>query len=441
MRHTVRWLLSLAMLFGIVSVSGSQAVAHPETPIPDINARLAALPGVVSSREITNSEHPNQRAYEVRFEQLKDHQDPTAGTFQQQVVIHHRGDQLPTLLTPTQHGLSTPTGINFPKNDVWVEQRFFGTSQPSPKDLTKLDIRQAATDLHRVTVALKGIYDRKWLSSGMGVTGQIATYHRRFFPADVQGTYVLGARNDVRNDDDSAYDAFFAQVGTPECRTRIAAFQREALLRRDELVGLYRQQAQLDGLTFELIGSVERAFELSITDYLWKFWELKSERQCRGVPLPSATTADIWNELRWTTTAYFRGDQHLRWDEQNLYLAGTQTGWPKVSTPHLDDLLRYPGINNPRTFVDRGIPLPFDNGAMADIDRWVREESSEMIYIYGKTDPVSAEGFRIDGGGRDSKVYVGTKGGIAFLTPAEQQEITEKLKRWAGVVDQPPATG
>ncbi|MCM2389789.1 aminopeptidase [Streptomyces sp. CWNU-1] len=394
---------------------------------------------MTSSQEITNSEHFGLRAYRVQFEQPKDHRRPAAGTFQQQVIVFHRGETLPTVLTPTQHGQGNPTGILFPKNEVKVEQRFLPDSSPHQKDLTKLTSWQLATDLHRVTVAIKGIYDQKWLSTGMGVTGQIATYHRRFYPADVQGTYVLAARNDARNNDDSAYDAFFARVGTPECRDRIASFQREALVRRDELVELYRQQAQADGDTFELIGSVDRAFEISVTDYPWKFWEHRSERLCKIVPLKSATTAVIWNELR-LSAAYFRGDKDLRWNEQNLYLAGTQTGWPTVSTPHLDDLLRYPGINSPRTFVDRSIPMTFDNRAMADIDNWVRKDSSEMIYIYGKNDPVSAEAFRVDQGSKDSQVYFGAPyGGIAYLTPAEQQEITGKLRKWAGVADQPPA--
>ncbi|GGZ34815.1 tripeptidyl aminopeptidase [Streptomyces inusitatus] len=425
-----------------MSFSGTPAAALPETPITDIKPRLAALPEVASVRETTSWEDWDRRVYEVFFTQPKDHRDPAAGTFRQKVVVYHRGERLPTALIPTQHAYGDPLGITFLKNEVRVEQRFLPGSELVPKDLSKLNIRQLADDLHRVTVAMKRIYDQRWLSTGMALTGEVATYHRRFYPNDVVGTYVVGARNDAHNDDDSAYEAHLAQRNTPECRERIESFQREALIRRDELVELYRQYAQQEGFTFQLVGSVDRAFEISVTDFQWRYWQqLAADGMCPYIPSETATTAAIWDQLRLVSANHTRADWTLRWEEANIYLAGTQTGWPAISTPHLDDLLRYPGINNPRTFVDRAVPMQFDNGAMADIDTWVREHSSNMIYVYGEYSPIGAEPFQVNES-RDSKVYVGpTYGDFSYLTPADQKEIEAKLKEWAGVAEQPPARG
>ncbi|MGX2992944.1 aminopeptidase [Streptomyces sp. JNUCC 64] len=437
MRHTLRWLLSAALLLGSASAVGTPAAAAPANAVPDIKGRLLALPGVTSAREVTSMEDFDLRAYEIEFTQFKDHRAPSAGTFSQRVTVRHYSDQHPTTLltlTPHQYQGFKPYAIGFLTNDVAVEQRFTGTSQPSPKDLTKLDVWQVATDLHRVTNALKGLYTGRWLSAGAGETGQVATYHRRFYPADVHGTFVQGGRNDVDNAEDSAYGEAIERISTPACTDRIKDFQREALVRRDELLELYKEEARRNGDSHQVIGSADKAFEISVTNYMWRFWNtFNDQRMCVIVPLKTATTAELWRGLQ-HGGVFYEGDKQLRWDEVKHYLAGTQTGWPTIDTSHLDDLLRYPGINEPRSLVDRSAPMTFDGRAMADIDRWVREDSSDIVFLYGRDHPSSAE--RFDTGERDTgaKVYLSPNGGVDKLTPAEQQELTATLKGWAGLV-------
>ena len=57
---------------------------------------------------------------------------------------------------------------------------------------------------------------------------------------------VYVAPNDVVNKEDSAYDRFFAKVGTKECRDRLNAVQREALVRREPLKKKYAELAPAD---------------------------------------------------------------------------------------------------------------------------------------------------------------------------------------------------
>ncbi len=49
-----------------------------------------------------------------------------------------------------------------------------------------------------------------------------ATYYERFYPRDMDGVVAYVAPNDVVNDEDSAYDRFFRNVGTKEYRARQA---------------------------------------------------------------------------------------------------------------------------------------------------------------------------------------------------------------------------
>ena len=104
-----------------------------------------------------------------------------------------------------------------------MEYRFFTPSRPKPADWSKLDIWQAASDQHRIFKALKKIYGKNWLATGGSKGGMTATYYRRFYPNDMDGTVAYVAPNDVRNDEDSAYDDFFEKVGTTECRDRLNA--------------------------------------------------------------------------------------------------------------------------------------------------------------------------------------------------------------------------
>ena len=80
-----------------------------------------------------------------------------------------------------------------------------------------------------------------WISTGGSKGGTTATYYERFYPRDMDGAVAYVAPNDVVTKEDSAYDEFFGQVGTKECRDRLNAVQREALVRREPLKKKYAE--------------------------------------------------------------------------------------------------------------------------------------------------------------------------------------------------------
>ena len=71
-----------------------------------------------------------------------------------------------------------------------------------------------------------------------------------------------------------------------------------------------------------------------------------------------ATPTRAWSRTRRTTT---------RRAPSSVSPATATRSWP--------DLLKYPGINNSRSFVPKDIPMRFDARAMPDIDRWVRHHA------------------------------------------------------------------
>ncbi|MGW6457762.1 S28 family serine protease [Streptomyces sp. NPDC055078] len=465
MRKALTGVLSLTVLIGTMSAAGATAgaatAAQPATGLTtgtttgsgtttgtttggetvgtDIKDRILAIPGMSLIEE---KPYPGYRFFVLGYTQPVDHRNPRKGTFTQRLTLLHKDTVRPTVFFTSGYGLSTtprrsePTAI-VDGNQVSLEYRFFTPSRPDPADWSKLDIWQAASDQHRVFTALKKIYDRKWLATGGSKGGMTATYFERFYPRDMDGVVAYVAPNDAVNDEDEAYDRFLDNVGTEECRDKLNAVQREALVRRGPLSEIYQRYAAANSNTFKTVGSLDRAFEAVVLDYTWAFWQYSKISDCASVPdARTATDQQLWDAIDKISGFSFYTDQGLAPYTPYYYQAGTQLGSPDIEQPHLEGLSRY-GYQPPRNFVPRDIPMRFQPGAMKDVDRWVRHNARRMMFVYGENDPWGAEPFRLGKGSRDSRVYTAPGGNhganVAGLVPDEKAAATAAIQRWAGV--------
>ncbi|PRX97205.1 S28 family serine protease [Allonocardiopsis opalescens] len=436
-------MLPAAVALGLLA-GAAPAAAEPEPdPVDELAAAFEALPGltVVSAEPAPGGAHI---FLTLSFTQRVDHTDPSAGTFEQRLTVLHRGFDRPTVLHTTGYGLverpfrDEPT-VMLDGNQVHTEQRFFSPSRPDPADWSDLDIWQAATDHHRIVAAIDDLYEGAWISTGASKGGMTSVYHRRFYPGDVDGTVAYVAPNDVHDRHDAAYLDFFETVGTdPACQESLAALQHEALERRGELLERYEAAAAAEGWTFtQTLGSADRALEMLILDTPWAFWQYQEESACAAVPAADASTDEIYAFLDEISGFAFYTDQGTIPYIPYYYQAGTQLGSPSVPTGHVEELLRYPGLFGPRSYVPREIPMRFDHRAMPDIDRWVRTQGSELLFVNGEFDPWAAEPFRLGHRTRDSlslEVPRGNHGAdIAQLPAADRERAGEALLRWAGL--------
>ncbi|MFF8730373.1 S28 family serine protease [Streptomyces sp. NPDC015171] len=440
MRKALRWLLALAVLIGTLSTTAGAATAAGSEPA-DIKDRLLSIPGMSLIEE---KPYPGYRYFVLNYTQPVDHRHPDRGTFQQRITVLHKDAARPTVFYTSGYNVSTTPSRREPTqivdgNQVSLEYRFFTPSRPAPADWSKLDIWQAASDQHRVYRALKGIYSANWLATGGSKGGMTATYYERFYPRDMAGVVAYVAPNDVVNKEDSAYDRFFATVGTKECRDRLNAVQREALVRRATLEERYARYAADNGYTFDTVGSLDKAYEAVVLDYVWGFWQYSLLKDCDTVPAHAATASDdeIWKSVDTISGFSAYTDQGLTQYTPYYYQAGTQLGAPTIRFPHIEKrLVRY-GYQPPRAFVPRSIPMRFQPGAMRDVDRWVRHHATRMLYVYGQNDPWGSERFRLGAGARDS--YVLTAPGmnhganVAGLVPDQKALATARILEWAGV--------
>ncbi|MGW7467784.1 S28 family serine protease [Streptomyces xantholiticus] len=442
MRKALRWLLSLVVLIGTVSAAGATAnaatAAEPVTGT-DIKDRILSIPGMGLIEE---KPYPGYRFFVLDYTQPVDHRHPWRGTFKQRITLLHKDTSRPTVFFTSGYNVSTtprrsePTAI-VDGNQVSLEYRYFTPSRPAPADWSKLDIWQAASDQHRVFKALKKIYDRNWISTGGSKGGMTATYYERHYPRDMDGVVAYVAPNDVVNNEDKAYDRFLANVGTEECRDRLNALQREALVRREPLESIYEKYAADAGYSFRTVGSLDRAYEAVVLDFVWAFWQYSRLSDCETIPAAAtASDQEIFDTIDTIAGFSAYADQGLATYTPYYYQAGTELGSPDIAQPHLDGLSRY-GYQPPRNFVPRDIPMRFKPWVMKDVDTWVRHNADRMMFVYGENDPWGAEPFRVGRHTRDSHVYTapGANHGanVAGLVADEKAEATAAILRWAGV--------
>uniref|UniRef100_UPI000A3A5D8B S28 family serine protease n=1 Tax=Amycolatopsis kentuckyensis TaxID=218823 RepID=UPI000A3A5D8B len=409
---------------------------------PDIKAQLQRIPGLTVVSE--DAAPAGFRFFKLTYTQPADHRHPGAGTFQQRFTLLHRDFAAPTVAFTSGYNVSGSPNRSEPTqivdgNQLSMEYRYFTPSRPEPENWAKqLTIWQAAADEHRAVQAFKAIYPGKWLATGGSKGGMTATYFRRFFPDDVDATIPYVAPNDVIDPVD-VYNRFLSRVGNdPACRDALKAIQRDALKRRDELGAIAAADAAERGLTFSIVGSADKSLEISVIDSYFAFWQYQTQADCATVPPPGAPAADVyaWYERVESLNTY--SDQDLAPYIPYYYQAAVQLGSPEAYDGYLRDLLRYPGADQPKTFVPASIRLPrFDYPAMPDIDFWVKTRGTRLLFVYGSNDPWGAEPFELGRGSRDSYRYY-VQGGnhgskIAQLAPADAAAATATIRRWAGL--------
>ena len=449
MRRGRRFLLSLLVTLlvgtGLTAGPAAPATAAP----PDIGAQLAAIDGmrIISRQQLTTG----QTFFLLAYRQPVDHRRPNrSGYFEQRLNLLHVEAGRPMVLHTTGYGVPTFPFLSEPArlvgaNQLSTEQRYFEPSRPDPANWDYLTIWQAASDHHRLVRALRPIYTAKWISTGASKGGMTSIYHRRFYPRDVDGTVAYVAPNDVNNVRD-IYVPFIQRAGDDRaCNAALRVFQRTTLQRRARMLALLRRFAAANGLTYSnSFQTADRALEAATLDTPFAFWQYGDASLCPDVPTPASSDQEIFDFIDTVASWTFYSDQGLEPYVPYFYQASRQLGWPNVAqTPWLRGLQRYREAGSAPAQTPPAIRPRFERHAMRDIDRWVRTQGKQLLFVYGENDPWSAEPFRLGRGTRDSASYYQDEGNhgsnIAGLDAGDEAAAIRRLARWAGVAPQPPA--
>jgi hypothetical protein len=325
-------------------------------PVGDILEELRAIPGMTSVEEAA-TQLDGYRFFVMEYEQPIDHHDATGAKFSQRMTLLFHDYADPMVVYNSGYFVSTrgfPAGLTYllTGNQLSMEYRYFGPSRPEPADWKKLDIWQAASDQHRITEALKArLFKGKWLTTGASKGGMTSLFHRRFFPADVDGTVAYVAPFDYPEDaiqsPTNRYIQFLENVGTDAgCRQKLKDFQNLVLARRTAM------KTRMEGVaSYTVPLDVDHALEFAVEELPFIFWQYGDQSNCSKIPASSATDDAVFKFFDDTIDAAGYGDESVSAYLPYYHQSATQLGYPISDESYLVGLL-YPA-RTPRRRTSR----------------------------------------------------------------------------------------
>lgn len=416
----------------------------------DIAERLADLPGVANVQELRGQ--GEYRVFTISIRQGIDQFGVEVPTFIQQVHLFHRAVDAPTVMVTSGYGLGDVDRYrNFPvevsqmldANQLFVGHRFFAGALPEGQmqDWDKVNIRQGAADNHQIVSKLKKIYTQPWVGTGWSKGGMTAIFHERFYPEDLDLVIPMVAPVS-RAPMDPRYPPFLASIGTEECRNQLEQSIVDTIGRIDELLDAYQvpptQRPQ------------QRArFKYQFISYPWSYWQYLGQDACNTIPDgKTATLQDLVTFFFYYNQSPTPGTPITEEDAASYtygYQAMTELGYQDLFASGYLERLQMLGVLSQQELSQyrfsyrdqyRGFQAPwdvlppFDAAVMTDVDKWLKEDASHVLAIYGEYDPWTAAKVTLNEANK-SKVYIAPQANhgtmISDLAPEDFREVESRI--------------
>lgn len=421
----------LALFFALSSVS-----AFAQKSFIDL---IVHLPGV-SNLTVLASDHFADKCV-FFFEQPLDHKDPSKGVFKQRVFVSHRGFERPTVLVTEGYGAGGAGAARhnneladlFQTNLVVVEHRYFLESTPSPRNWDYLTAENSAIDLHNIYVALKTIYPRKWMSTGVSKGGQTTMIYRTFFPndMDISVPYVGPLNRDI---EDGRHEIFLRhKVSTPQDRAIVENFQIEMLKRRTKMMSMFAAHCNERNFTFRT--NLDEIYDYSVLEYPFAHWQYGTPID--RIPSLTASDEDLFNHfISVASPRYFQDKSSI---ESFNVQAVKELGYYGYD---IEPFAAYLSIKNPKGYfkslvVPKDADVSFDITLYNKICDFLTKEDPRMIFIYGEYDPWSATAADVSVDMKNKRnmftAYVpqgSHSANIRRLPDALQKRVIDTITRW-----------
>lgn len=410
----------------------------------DLGSTLRAIRNVAAVKPI-DPPKGYAEAFELQLVQPLDHQNPSGPTFNQRVYLSHLDPSKPMVIVTEgyaalRNSLSEPTRL-LKCNQVLVEHRFFGTSRPDSLQWRFLTVKQSAEDLHAVVTALRQIYHGKWVSTGVSKGGQTTCLYRYYFPDDVDVSIPYVAPINIAQEDPRPTE-FLRHLGPDSVREKIRDFQVRALEKEELALPVLDTLAGSKKYTFSL--GARLMYEFSVLEYPFAFWQYGGAEKASSIPGKDATPRDIVNHLQAIVNYWMYSDEGVRFYMPFQYQAYTEMGYYTYDITDFKPYLK--SLYNPSNIIlaPKGVEITYHPETFQAINRWLRYEGKNFIYVYGENDPWMASSIQLTGVTNSIKMV--RKGGnhgsrIRDLSPAQQEVVYSALEQWLGttIVREKPA--
>lgn len=373
-------------------------------------------------------------AFELTLQQPLDHNNLKAGTFEHHIYVSHSDYNNPTVLITEGYNARHQTyelSKILKANQVQVEYRFYGKSRPDSIQWKYLKNDAAVADYHAIVTKLKGIYKKKWLSTGISKGGETVMIYKSKYPKDIDVAvpYVaplINSQQDKRTID------LINSVGSIECRENIKKFQRAVLKNRTEIIVALKKYASEEKISFTKM-SIDEALEHAVLEFPFSFWQWGSN--CEDIPNEKANPKELFTYLEKVAGFYLFSDAGIYNYLPSFYQHMTELGYYGYDFTPVKDLLKFVKTTSLMSFGPQDVALTYNQNYIKEVRNYVENKGSKILYIYGGNDPwgacapnpkpeVDALKMVLKGG------HHGTR--IKDFSKEEQQKIYNKLQSWLG---------
>lgn len=357
--------------------------------------RLAALPGVSNVETLKSKHFPEKYVFFIK--QQLDAKDASKGSFEQRVILCHRGFDRPTVLVTEgynanyamREGYIEELSQIFDTNVICAEYRYFDKSMPSPCNWDFLTVENSLYDIHNINTTLHALYNGKWISTGISKGGQTTMFYRAFFPYDVDISvpYVAPLNKGV---EDSRPEKFLQhQVSTKENRQKVLDFQLLLFKRKAALMPMFEKYCADNKYVFN--APIDEIFDFTVLEYSFAFWQWGYN--IKRIPTSDATDKQALDYLlRISDPGYFTNQTpSVSFNVQ----AAKELGYYSYYTKPFK---KYLSIKTAKGYLKRlMLPAGTENTKFsAELYKrtveFLSKNDPKMVYIYGDVDPWTASG-------------------------------------------------
>ena len=399
-----------------------------------LEERLATLPADTLFRIEADSVF--SEAWEIRLRQPVDHRNPDGAQFTQQVFLYFRGADEPVVVETEGYGARggrNELASVMQANLIRIEHRYFEESTPDSAGWEYLTTWQAATDHHRIIELFKPVFSGKWATTGISKGGQTVMFHRYYYPEDVDVSVPYVAPLNF-GPEDTRMEPFLDNVGTAECRDRVFRFQKMALEKFDNLYPMFLNFAEERGWTFTRVGGPETAYEMTVLEYEFAFWQWGTVA-CDSIPL-EGDDEKVFRHLAAVGDPRYFADQGLEYFEPFFYQAMTEIGYYGYDFDKFGGLLKYARNGETPEFLfsaPAGPDYVYDYDFGRKVDGFIKNDAENFIFLYGENDPWSASA--ADPGDNERCLRVVRKDGshrtrIMNLPDDQREAVLTRLEEW-----------
>ncbi len=377
-----------------------------------------------------------ESAYELRIKQAIDHNNPDMGHFYHRVFLSHKGfDHSTTIIT---NGYSRPSN-NITEvarfldaNQLNVEHRYFGESNPDSLDYSYLNFEQITADLHKIKHLFRNLYKEKWVSTGISKGETTTIFYRYFYPEDVDVSIPYVAPINYSDEDERIYD-FLNSVGSDECRKNIYDYQVRLLRGSETIKPFLKWYAQGKELEFNYL-NFDEAYELAVLEYPFAFWQYGKD--CHSIPSSKDNTETHIQHFLDVSGLDLFADSSMKAYGSHYYQSATEMGYYGYETEPFKDLLKHIPLDpHPSAaFVPDKMDVKFNGDLTNKVAEWTVEEADNMIYINGALDTWSATA--VQPSDKTNSLFYFLEGKhhssarIKNMTSAEQNQMCSSLSDW-----------